>query len=144
MIAEMEEKASRLAGETTGGGEVEVGGDQEIGDVFRVDVASDCFVVAGGAGVLHHSAVGGGEPKRTEDSGIHGGVGGAQVVDRKESLRDGRDVGEVELRRGIVANGDDGAGVEGGVRDESVVRGGRILGSAERASVNDRSLKNAT
>jgi hypothetical protein len=46
----MEEKASRLAGETTGGGEVEVGGNQEVGNVFRVNVAGDCFVVAGGAG----------------------------------------------------------------------------------------------
>ncbi len=144
LVTEMEEKASRLAGETTGGGEVEVGGDQEIGDVFRVNVAGDCLVVAGRAGVLHDSAMVGCEPKRAEDSGVQGGVGGAQVVDREESLRDGRDFGEVELRRGSVANGDDGAGVEGGVRDEIVVRGGRIFGSAERASVNDRSLKNAT
>ncbi len=59
MVAEVEEKTSRLAGETTGGGEVEVGGDQEIGDVFRVNVASDCFVVASGAGVFHDSAVAG-------------------------------------------------------------------------------------
>ncbi len=50
LVAEMEEKASRLAGETTGGGEVEVGGNQEVGNVFRVNVAGDCFVVAGGAG----------------------------------------------------------------------------------------------
>ncbi len=84
LVAEMEEKASRLAGDTTGGGEVEVGGDQEVGDVFRVNVAVDCFVVAGGAGVLHNGAVVGCEPERTEDSGIHGGVGGAQVVDRGE------------------------------------------------------------
>jgi hypothetical protein len=144
LVAKVEEKASRLTGETTGGGEVEVGGDQEVREIFCVNVARDCFVVTGGAGVLHHSAVVGGEPERTEDSGIHGGVGGAQVMDREESLRDGRDFGNVEVRRGSVANGDDGAGVEGGVRDEIVVRGGRILGRAERASVNDRSLKNAT
>ncbi len=144
LVAEMEEKASRLAGETTGGGEVEVGGDQEVGNVFRVNVAGDCFVVAGGAGVLHNSAVVGCEPERTEDSGVHGGVGGAQVVDREERFRDGRDFGEVKVRRGSVADGDDGTGVKGGVRDEIVVRGGRILGSTERTSVNDRSLKNAT
>ncbi len=144
LVAKMEEKASRLAGETTGGGEDEVGGDQEIGDVFRVDVAGDCFVVAGGAGVLHNSAVVGCEPERTEDGGIHGRVRGAQVVNREESLRDGRDFGDVKVRRGIVADGDDGSGVKGGVRDEIVVRGGRILGCAERASVDDRSLKNAS
>jgi hypothetical protein len=144
LVAEMEKKASRLAGQTTGGGEVEVGGDQEVREVFRVNVTGDCVVVAGGAGVLHNSAVVGCEPERTEDGGIHGRVGGAQVVDREESLRDGRDFGEVKVGRGIVADGDNGARVKGGVRDEIVVRGGRILGCAERASVDDRSLKDAS
>ncbi len=62
LVAKVEEKASRLTGETTGGGEVEVGGDQEVREIFCVNVARDCFVVTGGAGVLHHGAVVGGEP----------------------------------------------------------------------------------
>jgi hypothetical protein len=47
LVAEMEEKASRLARETTSCGEGEVGGDQEVGDVFSVNVYGDCGVVAG-------------------------------------------------------------------------------------------------
>jgi hypothetical protein len=48
------------------------------------------------------------------------------------------------VRRGSVADGDDGSGVKGGVRDEIVVRGRRILGGAERAGVGDRALKDAS
>ena len=140
----MEEKARGLAGETTSGGEGEVGGDQEVGDVVRFNVAGDCMVVAGGAGVLHDGAVVGCEPERAKDRGSYVMVGGAQVVDGEQGFCDGPNLGKVKGRRGGVADGDDGAGVKGGLRDEIVVRGWRILGRAERASVNDRSLKNAT
>ena len=140
----MEEKARGLAGETTSGGEGEVGGDQEVGDVVRVNVAGDCMVVAGGAGVLHDGAVVGCEPERAKDSGSYVMVGGAQVVDGEQGFCDGLNLGKVKGRRGGVADGDDGAGVKGGVRDEIVVRGGRILGGAERASVDERSLKDAS
>ncbi len=120
----MEEKARGLAGETTSCGEGEVGGDQEVGDVFRVNVAGDCLVVAGGAGVLHDGAVVGCKPEKAEDSGSYVMVGGAQVVDGEQRFRDGLNLGKVKGRRGIVADGDDSAGVKGGVGNEIVVRGG--------------------
>jgi hypothetical protein len=67
LVAEMEEKASRLMRETAGGGKGKVGGNQQGVDVVRVDVACDGLVVAGGAGVLEYSPVVGGEPEKTED-----------------------------------------------------------------------------
>ncbi len=132
----MEEEACRLARETAGGGKGKVGCDQEGVNVISVNVACDCFVVAGGASVLHDGAVVGCEPEKAEDSEIQVMVGGAQVVDEEEGFRDGLDFCKVKLRRGIVTDGDDGSGVKSGVRDKIVVRGGRSLGSAERASVD--------
>ncbi len=52
LVAEMEEKASRLTREATGGSEGEVGGNQQVVEVVRVDLAGDGGVVAGRAGVL--------------------------------------------------------------------------------------------
>ncbi len=52
LVVEMEEKASRLTREATGGSEGEVGGNQQVGEVVRVDLAGDGGVVAGRAGVL--------------------------------------------------------------------------------------------
>jgi hypothetical protein len=75
LVVEVEEKASRLTRETTSGGEVKVRGDQGVGDVICVNVTGDCFVVAGGAGVLHYSSVVGREPEKTEDREVHGWVG---------------------------------------------------------------------
>jgi hypothetical protein len=139
LVAEVEEKSRRLARETTSCGEGEVGADQEVVDVFSVNVAGDCFVVAGGAGVLvlHDGAIVGCEPEKAEDSGIHVRVGGAQVVDREERFRDDLNFGKVKLRRGSVVDGDDGSGVKGGVRDEIVVRRWGVLGRAERAGIDD-------
>jgi hypothetical protein len=48
----MEEKASRLTREATGGSEGEVGGNQQVVEVVRVDLAGDGGVVAGRTGVL--------------------------------------------------------------------------------------------
>ncbi len=45
---------------------------------------------------------------------------------------------------GSVADGDDGARVEGGSRDEIVIRGERVFGGAERANVNDGALELAS
>ncbi len=62
----MEEKASRLTREATGGSEGEVGGNQQVGEVVRVDLAGDGGVVAGRAGVLENGPVVGSEPEKTE------------------------------------------------------------------------------
>jgi hypothetical protein len=45
-------------------------------------------------------------------------------VDREERFRDCLYFGEVEVRRGSVADSDDGSGVKRGVGDEIVVRRG--------------------
>ena len=141
LVAEMEEETSRLTGETTSGGKGKVGSNQQVVKGVRVDVAGDGGVVAGRAGVSHDGAVVGCEPEKAEDSGVHGRVSGTQVVDRKERFRDGLNSGEVKGGRGIVAEGDDGAGVKGGVGYEIVVWRGGCFGCAERASVGDGTLK---
>ncbi len=80
LVTEMEEKASRLASETASGSEGEVGGNQQIVDVFRVNFASDGCVVAGRARVLHYSSGVGGEPEEAEDCSVHVWGLGAQIV----------------------------------------------------------------
>ncbi len=47
--AEVVENLVGWRGETTGGSEGKVGGDEKIGEVFGVDFAGDGGVVAGGA-----------------------------------------------------------------------------------------------
>ena len=81
LVAEMEEKTSRLAGETTSGSKGKVGGNQEIVHVVGVDFAGDGGVVAGRAGVLHDGSGVGGEPQKTEDGRVHSWGRGAQVVE---------------------------------------------------------------
>ncbi len=56
LVTKVEEEACRLARETTGGGKGKVGCDQEGVNVFGVDVARDCFVVAGRARVFEYIA----------------------------------------------------------------------------------------
>jgi hypothetical protein len=58
--AEVVENLVGWRGETTGGSEGKVGGDEKIGEVLSVDFAGDGSVVARGAGILEHSAVVGG------------------------------------------------------------------------------------
>ncbi len=67
--------------ETASGGKGKVGCDQEEVNVFSVNVARDCFVVAGGASVLHDGAVVGSKPEKAEDSRVQGWDCDAQVVD---------------------------------------------------------------
>ncbi len=50
-VAKVEEEACRLARETTGGVEGKVRRNEEVVDVFVVNFAGDCFVVAGRASV---------------------------------------------------------------------------------------------
>ncbi len=70
LVAEMEEETGGLAGQTAGGREGEVGGDQEIVDVFGVNFSGDSDVVAGRASVAENSALVGSSPHETEDSRI--------------------------------------------------------------------------
>ena len=105
LVAKVEEKACRLARETAGVGESEVGGDQEIVDVVVVDLAGDCFVVAGRARVAEDGSLVGGGPHETEDSGVERGIGCPQIVEGKVILRVGEDFGQVELRLGGVTDG---------------------------------------
>ena len=81
LVGEMEEKASRLTREATGGSEGEVGGNQQVREVVRVDLAGDGGVVAGRAGIPEYSTVVGGEPEKTEDGGVQVGMCGAQVME---------------------------------------------------------------
>ena len=98
-------------------------------------------MVAGRAGVLHDGSGVGGEPEKTKDGRIHSWGRGAQVVEGEQSFGDLGDFSDVEGRSGSVADGNEGAGLESGRGDEIVVRGGRVLGGAERASVGDGTLK---
>ena len=66
LVAKMEEEACRLARETAGGGEGEVGRDEEVVDVFSVNLAGDGGMVAGRAGVAENSALVGGGPHESE------------------------------------------------------------------------------
>ncbi len=80
LVAEMEEKTSRLARETTGGGEGKVGGNQEVRDVGGVYLSGDSMVVAGRAGVFQNSFPIGCNPYKTEDGGGKSRGGGPEVV----------------------------------------------------------------
>ena len=87
LVAEVEEKACRLARETAGVGEGKVGGDEEIVDVVVVNLSGDGFVVAGRASVAENGALVGGGPHETEASSVErswwfpsnsGGKGGSR------------------------------------------------------------------
>ena len=102
LIAKVEEEACRLARETAGVGEGKVGGDQEIVDVVVVDLAGDCFVIAGRASVAEDESLVGGGPHETEDGGVERGIGCSQIVKGKVVLGVGEDFGQVEFRlRGV-------------------------------------------
>ena len=141
LFTQMEEEAGRLAGETAGRGKDKVGGNQEIGDVGRVDFASDSGVVAGRAFVFEYGSSIGGEPDETEGGSVEMRGSGAKVVERQMVFVEGKDFSQMEGGYGGVANGDDGGGVESSGGDHVVMRGRWVLGSAERTDIDDRSLK---
>ena len=76
----MEEEAGRFAGETTSGGEEEMGGNQEVGDVGGVYFSGDGGVVAGRAGVFEDSATIRSDPDETGDGHVQGASGGPEIV----------------------------------------------------------------
>jgi hypothetical protein len=80
LVAEVKEKTGRLARQTTRGSEEELGGYQEIGDVWGVNFARDSGVVAGWAGVFEDSAAVRSDPDETEDGSVKGARGGPEVV----------------------------------------------------------------
>jgi hypothetical protein len=80
LIIQVKEKARRLTRETTGRSKDEVGGNQEVGDVCRVDFAGDCVVVAGRARVLEHGPSIRRDPDKTKGGGIDRCGGGSIVV----------------------------------------------------------------
>ncbi len=131
LVAKVEEKACRLARETAGGGEGKVGCDQEGVNVFRVNVARDCFVVAGRASVFEDSSVVGCKPEKTEDSRVHLRVGCSEVMDGEMRLVYFRYFHNMKERGGRISDGDNSARVKSGFGDKIVMWWGRILGSAE-------------
>ena len=80
LVAKVEEEACRLARETAGGGESKVRGNQEVGEVGRVDLAGDSMVVAGRAGVFQDSLAVGSKPDETKGGGGEDRGGGSEVV----------------------------------------------------------------
>ncbi len=65
-------------------------------------------------------------------------------MEGEQRFRDVGDFGDVEGGRGSVTDGNDGARVEGGSRDEIVMWCGRGFGGAEWASVDDGALERAS
>ena len=144
LVAKVEEEACRLARETAGGGQGEVRRDEEVIDVFVVNLAGDGCVVAGRAGVAENSALVGGGPHEAEDCSIERGVGGAQIVEGQVVFGGGEDFGQVKLGLGVVADSDNGARNELCRREEVVVRQWWIFRGAEGADVNNCSLKSSS
>ena len=141
LVAEMKEKTGRLARQTTRGGEDEVGGYQEVGDVGGVDFARDSGVVAGGASVFEDSAAIRSDPDETEDGSVEGASGGPEVVQGQQRLSEVEDLSQVKSRVGGVADGNDSGGEQCGGGYEIVVRWWWGFGGAKRAHVNYSTLK---
>jgi len=80
LVAKVEEEACRLARETASRSESKVRGNQEVGEVGRVDLAGDSMVVAGRAGVFQDSLSVRSNPDETKGSGVEGRGGGSEVV----------------------------------------------------------------
>ncbi len=117
LVAKMEEEACRLARETAGGVEGEVRRDEEVTDVFVVNLAGDGGVVSGRAGVAENSALVGGEPHEAEESSVERGVGGAQIVEGQVVFGGGEDFNQVKFGVGVVADSDKCARNELGRRE---------------------------
>ena len=141
LVAEMKEKTGRLARQTTRGGEDEVGGYQEVGDVGGVDFARDGGVVAGWARVFEDSAAIRSDPDETENGSVERAGGGPKVVQRQKRLSEFENFGEMEGRVGGVADGNDGGGEKCSGGDEIVVRQGWGVGCAKGTDVDDGALK---
>jgi hypothetical protein len=141
LVAKVEEEACRLARETAGVGKDEMGCDQEVGNIFGVDLSGDCFVVAGRASVAENSALVGSDPQEEEDGSVDRRVGGSEVMEGKMILGVVEDFRQVVGRMGGVADSDNRARNKLCRREEVVVRWWRVLRGAERADVNNGALE---
>ena len=96
LITKVMEEVVRKAGQSAGGGETEVGGNEKVGQVLGGDLAGDGAVVASEARWLENSLVVRREPGKFEDSAFHVRVGGAKAVDGGVGFGDGRELRKVE------------------------------------------------
>jgi hypothetical protein len=141
LVANVEEEACRLARETAGVGKDEMGCDQEVGNIFGVDLSGDCFVVAGRASVAENSALVGSDPQEAEDGSVDRRVGGSEVMEGKMILGVVEDFRQVVGRMRGVADSDDSTRNHLCRREEVVVRWWRVLRGAERADINNGALE---
>ena len=103
------EQLVRGAREFASVGEGQVGGNQEVGQVFGGNLAGDGLVVAGGAGVFEDGFVVGGEPQEAKHGAIKVWVGGAKIMEGGVRLSESGEAGEVKRGGRRVANGNEGA-----------------------------------
>ncbi len=122
LVVKVMEQLVRGAREFASGGEDQVGGNQEVGQVFCVDVTGDGCVVAGGSGVFEGSLVVWGEPQEFENGAVKVWVGGAEVVERGVGLGESGEAGDVKRRGRHVADGNEGARGESQSGEEVVMR----------------------
>ncbi len=141
LIVKVMQQLLRGAREFASVGEGQVGGNQEVGQVFGGNLAGDGLVVAGGAGVFDNGLVVWGEPQKSEDGAVKVSVGGAEVVERGVRLSESGKAGKVKCRGRCVADGDEGAGGESQRGKQIVMRWWWGGGSAERAHVDNRAFK---
>jgi hypothetical protein len=138
---EVMEQLVRGAREFASGGEGQVGGHEEVGQVFGGDVAGDGFVVAGGSGVFEDRLVGWGEPQEFEHGAVEVWVGGAKVVERGGGLGESGEAGEVKRRGRRVADGNEGARGESQSGEQVVMRRWWGRRGAKGAHVHDGTFK---
>ncbi len=135
------EQLVRGARELARGGEGQVGGNQEVGQVFGGDFSSDGCVVASGACVFEDGLVVWGEPQEAEHGAVEVVVGGAKIMEGGVRLSEGGESGKMKLGGRRVADGNEGARGESQSGEEVMVRwwwGGR---GAKGAHVRDRTFK---
>ena len=144
LVAKVVEQLVRGAREFASVGEGQVGGNQEVGQVFGGNLAGDGLVVAGGAGVFDDGLVVWGEPQKSEDSAVKVSVGGAEVVEGGVRLGESGESGEVKSRGRRVADGNEGARGESQSGEQIMMRWWWGRRGAKGAHVRDRAFKEAT
>jgi hypothetical protein len=143
LFTQMKEEAGRFTGETAHRSKGKVGGNQEVGDVGGVYLASDSGVVAGRASVLENGPSIGGKPDEAKDSRVQGGIGCAVVVQGQKVFGESGDCGEVKGGGWSVADSNDCGWEEGTGGNEIVVWGGWVGRRAKGTDVDDGPLKRA-
>ncbi len=106
LVVQVMKQLVRGAREFASGGESQMGGDQEVGQVVGGDVSSDGDMVAGGSGVFEDSLVVWEEPQELEDGAGKVGVGCAKVVKRGGGLGESGEADGNEGARGESQSGE--------------------------------------